>query len=82
MQQVAPTSDLFAMRFNNKWLNLGQQEPDSLALAVYELSLSREDLHPDAFPPGANLDKMVEKLQDYPHRIIILIAPGWIQWPC
>ena len=33
------------------------------------------------FPPAASLGKVVERLQDYPCRRIILIAPGWPNMP-
>ena len=36
---------------------------------------------PYAFPPAVILGKVVEKLQDYPCSIIILIAPGWPNMP-
>ena len=45
------------------------------------LSLPWKDLAPYAFPPAAILGKVVEKLQDYPCRRIILIAPGWPNMP-
>ena len=38
-------------------------------------------LDPYAFPPAAILGKVVEKLQHYPCRRIILIAPGWPNMP-
>ena len=49
--------------------------------AVDALTLSWENLDPYAFPPAAILGKVVEKLQDYPFRRIILIAPGWPNMP-
>ena len=55
---------------------------DPQAWAVHALSLSWEDLDLYAFPPAATLGKVVEKLQDYPFKRIILIAQGWpsISW--
>ena len=55
--------------------------PDPQAWAVDALSLSWEDLDPYAFPPAATLDKVVEKLQDFPCNRIKLIAPGWPNMP-
>ena len=55
--------------------------PDPLAWAVNALSLPREDLDPHAFLPVAILGKMVAKLQDFPCRRIILIAPWWPNIP-
>ena len=81
MQQVASTSDLFAMRFNNKLPQFVSPVPDSLAVAVDALSLQWEDLDAYAFPPAAILGKVVEKLQDSPCKRIILIAPGWPNMP-
>ena len=49
--------------------------------SVLGISLSWEDLDPYDFPPAAILDKVVEKLQDYPCNRIILIAPGWPNMP-
>ena len=69
-----PQVDLFATRFNTKLPQLVSPVPDALTCAVDALSLPWEDLDPYAFPPVA---KVVEKLQDYPCRRIILIAPGW-----
>ena len=55
--------------------------PDPQTWAVDALSLSWENLNPYAFPPAAILDKVVERLQDYPCNRIILIAPGWPNMP-
>ena len=75
MQLVHQTQiDLFAKRFNSKLTQLVSPVLDPLALAVDALSLPWEDLDPYAFPPVAILCKVVAKLQDYPHRRIILIA--------
>ena len=52
--------------------------PDPLDWAVCALSLSWQDLDPYAFPPVAI---MVEKLQDYSCRKIILIAKEWPNMP-
>ena len=52
------------------------------AWVVDALSLSWEHLDPYAFPPAAILGKVVEKLQDYPHNRIILIAQRWPNMPC
>ena len=79
MQQVAPTSDLFATRFNNKLPQFVSPVPDSLAVAVDALSLQSLDAY--AFPPAAILGKVVEKLQDSPCKRIILITPGWPNMP-
>ena len=38
-------------------------------------------MDPYAFPPAVILGKVVEKLQDYLCRRIILIAPGWPNLP-
>ena len=73
--------DQFATRFNNKLPHFMSPVPDPQAWAVYALSLSWEDLDPYAFSPAAILDKVVEKLQDYPCNRIILIAPGWPNMP-
>ena len=81
MQQVAPTSDLFATRFNNKLPQFVSPVPDSLAVAVDALSLPWENLDAYAFPPAAILGKVVERLQDSPCKRIILIAPGWPNMP-
>ena len=56
--------------------NLVSPVPDPLATAVDALSLPWEDLGTYAFPPAAILGKVVEKLQDFPCKRIILIAPG------
>ena len=76
-----PQVDLFATRFNNKLPQFVSPVPDPQAWAVDALSLSWEDLDPYAFPPAAILGKVVEKLQDYPCKRIILIAPGWPNMP-
>ena len=55
---------------------------DPLASAVDALSLSWEDLDAYAFPSTAILGKVVEKLQDYPCKRIILIASGWPNMTC
>ena len=44
-------------------------------------NLPWEDLEPYDFSLVAILGKVVEKLQDYPFRRIILIAPGWPNMP-
>ena len=74
---MAPASDLFATRFNNKLPQFVSPLPIPLAWAVDALSLLWEDLNVYAFPPVAILGKVVEKLQDHPCHRIILIAPGW-----
>ena len=51
VQQVAPASDLFATRFNNKVPLFVSPVPDPMATAVDALSLSWEDLDAYAFPP-------------------------------
>ena len=76
-----PQIDLFATRFNNKLAKFVSPVPDLQAWAVDALSLPWEDLDPYAFPPAAILGKVVEKLQDYPCRRIILITPGWPNMP-
>ena len=81
MQQVAPASYLFAMRFNNKLPLFVSPVPDSLATAVDALSLPWENLDAYAFPPAAILGKVVEKLQDSPCKRIILIFSGWPNMP-
>ena len=81
MQQVAPTSDLFATRFNNKLPQFVSPVPDPLAVAVDALSLPWENLDAYAFRPAAILGKMVERLQDSPCKRIILIVPGWPNMP-
>ena len=81
MQQVAPTSDLFATRFNNKLPQFVSPVPDPLAVVVDALSLPWENLDAYAFPPAAILGKVVERLQDSPCKRIILIAPGWPNMP-
>ena len=81
MQQVAPTSDLFATRFNNKLPQFVSPVPDSFAVAVDVFSLPWENLDAYAFPPAAILGKVVERLQDSPCKRIILIAPGWPNMP-
>ena len=54
---------------------------DPLATAVDALSRAWEDLDAYAFPPAATLGKVVEKLQDFPCKRIVLIAPGWPNMP-
>ena len=76
-----PNIDLFATRFNNKLPQFVSPVPDPQAVAVDALSLPWEDLDAYAFPPAANLGKVVEKLQDSPCKRIILIAPGWPNMP-
>ena len=76
-----PQTDLFSMRFNNKLVQFVSSVPDPLAWAVSALTLPWEDLDPYAFPPVTILGKLVEKLQDYPCRRIILIAPVWPNMP-
>ena len=76
-----PQIDLFATRFNNKLAQYVSPVMDPQAWAVDALSLPWEDLDPYAFPPAAILSKVVEKLQNYPCRRIILIAPGWLNMP-
>ena len=77
MQQVAPDRPT---RFNHKLAQFVSPVPDPLAWAVDALTLAWEDLDPYAFPPAAILGKVV-KLEDYPCRRIILIAPGWPNMP-
>ena len=81
LQQVAPSSDLFATRFNNKLPLFVSPVPDPLATAVDALSLPWYDLDAYAFPPTAILSKVVEKLLDSPCNSLILIAPGWPNMP-
>ena len=76
-----PQIDLFAMRFNNKLPLFVSPVPDPLAAAVDLLSLPWEDLDTYAFPPAAILGKVVEKLQNSPCKILILIALGWPNMP-
>ena len=76
-----PQIDLFSMRFNNKLVQFVSPVPDPLAWAVSALTLPWVDLDPYAFPPVTILGKLVEKLQDYPCRRIILIAPVWPNMP-
>ena len=80
MQQVAPASDLFATRFNNKLPLFVSPVPDPMATAVDALSPPWEDLDAYAFPPTAILGKVV-KFQDSPYKRSILIAPGWPNMP-
>ena len=54
---------------------------DPQARAVDALSLPWEDLDPYTSPTAHILGKVVEKLQDYPCRRIILIALGWPNMP-
>ena len=70
-----------SIRFNNKLPQFVSPVPDPLAWAVEALSLSWEDLDPYAFPPIAIFGKVLMKLQDYPFRRIIRIAPGWPNMP-
>ena len=79
-----PQVDLFAMGFKNKPAQFVSLVPDPLIWAADALSLSWEDMDPYAFPPVAILGKVVAKLQDYPCRRIILIAPRWpnMSWFC
>ena len=81
MHQVTSALDLFPTRLKNKLPHFVLPVPDPLAWAVDALGLSFEDLTPYAFPPVAILGKVVAKLQDYPCRRIILIAPGWPNMP-
>ena len=76
-----PQIDLCATRFNNKLDQFVSPVSDPLAWAVDTLSLPWEDLDRYAFPPAVILGKVVEKLQDYLCRRIILIAPGWPNIP-
>ena len=76
-----PQINLFATKFNHKLAKFVSPVPDPQAWAVSALSLPWEDLDPYAFPPAAILGKVVEKLQDYPCRGIILIEPGWPNMP-
>ena len=76
MQQVARASDLFATRYNSKLAQFVSLVSEPLAWAVDALNLPCDDLDPYAFQPVAILGKVVEKLQDYPCRRIILISPG------
>ena len=72
---------LFDTRFNNQLPLFVLPVPDPLAWAVDALSLPWEDLDAYAFPAAAIMGKVVEKLQIYPCRRIILIAPGWPNMP-
>ena len=81
VQKMAPTSDLFATRFNHKLPQFVSPVPDSPALAVDALTLPWEDLDAYGFPLTAILGKVVEKLQDSPCKRLILIAPGWPNMP-
>ena len=54
---------------------------DPLAWAVDALCLPWEDFDLYALPPVAILGQVVEKLQDYSCRRLILIAPGWPNMP-
>ena len=71
-----PQIDLFATRFNNKLPQYVSPVLDPLASAVDALSLPWEDLDAYAFPPATILGKVMEKLQDYPCKRIILIGSG------
>ena len=71
-----PQSDLFVTRFDNKLAQFGSPKPDLQAWAVNALSLPWEDMDPYVFPPAAILGKVVEKLQNYQCRRIILIVLG------
>ena len=75
-----PQVDLFATRLKHKLPHFLSGVPDPLASAVDALSLPWEDLETYTFPPVAIWGKVVEKLQDYPCRII-LIGPGWPNMP-
>ena len=79
MQQVAPASNRFAARFNNK-LPLSHQYRNSWP-GQWTLGLPWEDLDAYAFPPAPILGKVVQKLQDYSCKGIILITPGWANMP-
>ena len=72
-----PQIDLFATRFNNKLPLFVSPVPDPMATAIDALSLPWGDLDAYAFPPTAILGKVVEKLQDFPCKRLILIASGW-----
>ena len=76
-----PQIGLFATRFNNKLAQFVSPVPDPLAWVLNALSLPWEDLDLYSFPQVAILGKVVEKLQDYPCRRTILIAPGWPNMP-
>ena len=76
-----PQTDLFATRFSNKLAQSVSPVSDPLACAVDSLSLPWENLGPKAFPLVAIVGKVLEKLQDYPCRRIILTAPGWPNMP-
>ena len=76
-----PHIDLFVTRFNNKLAKFVSPVLDPQAWAVVALNLRWKDLDPYALPPAAILGNVVEKLQDYPCRRIILIAPGWPSMP-
>ena len=76
-----PHIHLFAARFNKKLAQFVSPVPNPLAWANSALSLPLEDLDPYAFPSAAILGKVVVKLQDYPCKRIISIAPGWPNMP-
>ena len=63
------STQMFAIRFNNKLQKFVSPLPDLQAWAV------------DALNTGSHLGKVVEKLQVYPCSRIILIAPGWPNMP-
>ena len=70
-------TDLFVTSFNNKLTLFVSPVLDPQAWAVDALSLSWEDLDPYSLPPAAILGKV----QDFPCKRIILIAPGWPNMP-
>ena len=75
MQEVAPASDRpVCNKVQQQTGPICVTSTRPLASAVDALCLPWEDLDPYAFPPAAILGKVV-KLQDYPCRRIILIAP-------
>ena len=83
MQQVAPASNKpFCNKVQKQTGSICVTNSNPLAWAIDALILPWEDLDPYAFPPAVILGKVVEKLQDYPFRRIILIAPGWPNMPC
>ena len=82
MQQVAPAS-------NRSICHEVQQQVTSICvtgtgspgLSCGCTQSTLENLDAYAFPPAAILGKVVDKLQDYPCKRIILIAPGWPNMP-
>ena len=76
-----PQINQFAMRFINKLPQFVSPVLDPLATAVDALTLPWEDLDAYALPLMAILGKVVEKLQNFPCKRIILIAPGWLNMP-